>query len=643
MDALAALISPGIDPADLALVMAAWERDQPQTLALARQASAALGDDPASQAAIALVQQARYGNPSGRPPDQVASWTDLGFSTEPMDGGGWPAFGDSEPRSLPLDQAAEGYDVVVIGSGCGSVVANLAAQAGASVLIIEAGQWLAAEHPDALRNQRVGTGLATPAGPPIEGWSRQLEDGTVIPPTDGRWSNNAFTLGGGLRVFGAQAWRFSPLDFAMASHYGVPEGSALADWPIGYDDLAPYYSAVEQALGVSGDRAGNQHAGTDGPYPMPPVPLNQSGRLLREAADRLGWPTTPVPLLLNSTPYGGRPACRNCGACVGFACRAGAKNGTHNTVLPQALGTGRCELVTGARAVRLIVGRDGLITGVQVADVASGACRTIRAGRVVLAAGAIESARLLLLSAHEGEPDGLGNATDQVGRHLQAHLYPGAVGLTDEPVQEGMGPGPTVSVQQFRHDNPGIVGGGMLANDFVPLPQFTLGVLSRAGLLPRYGAGVHEGLARHYRRHIMVFGPIQEVSTAGARVRLSTTVRDGLGLPVAQLEGQLHPEDLRASDFMADRAVEWLEQAGCHQVVGLPSRPSGPSGGQHQAGTLRMGADPASSVVDPTGRVWGHPNLYVADTSVHVTNGAVNPVLTGLALAWRTGELMLRT
>lgn len=641
MQALAQLISPGVDPLDVQQVVAAWQQDQPEALALAQQATAELGDDPASQAAIALVQQARYGNPAGRPADQVGSWRDLGYTTEPANGQGWPSIDGGGPARVRFDQVKDAYDVLVIGSGCGSVVAHLAAQSGASVLVVEAGQWLAAERPDALRNQRVGTGLETPAGPPIHGWPREVGPGIEVPPTDGRWSNNAFTLGGGMRVFGAQAWRFSPLDFQMASHYGVPEGSTLADWPISYADLAPYYTKVEQAMGVSGDRAGNPHAGTDEPYPMPPVPLNESGRLLRQAAQQLGWPTTPVPLLVNSTEYGGRPACRNCGACVGFTCRADAKNGTHNTVLPLALATGRVDLVTGARAVRLVVGAGGRIEQVQVVDVASGQCRTIRAERVVLAAGAIESARLLLLSAHEGEPEGIGNASDQVGRHLQAHLYPGAVGLTGDVVQDGVGPGPTVSIQNFRHDNPGIIGGGMLANDFIPLPQFTLGVLTRTGHLPRFGAGVHQGLIEHYRRHIMVFGPIQEVSTADARVRLSPTVRDSLGLPVVQLSGQVHAEDIRAADFMMDRAVEWLQQAGCSQVVGMPPRPTGPSIGQHQAGTLRIGSDPASSVVDPTGRVWGHPNLYVADTSVHVTNGAVNPVLTGLAMAWRTGELML--
>ncbi|MGJ6979224.1 GMC family oxidoreductase [Aestuariimicrobium soli] len=647
-------LTPGVDPLDVTAVADAWAVDQPDRLAAAGSGSIA--------EAVALAEQARYGNPRQLPAGEVASWREVGYTTEPADGQGWPDVDLAGPVTTGFDRVRDSYDVVVIGSGIGSVAARVAAEAGARVLLVEGGHWLPADRtrPDALRNQRFVSGLETPAGPVLAGNPRVVgEPPVAVAATEGRWSNNAFTVGGGTRVFGAQAWRFSAEDFRMASTYGTPEGSALADWPITADDLAPWYLKVEHELGVSGSREGNPFAGTDEPYPMPPVPMNRSGEVMAAAAHRLGWSTNRVPLLINSVARAGRPACRSCGACVGFPCRAEAKNGTHNTALPIALATGNCTFVTGARAARITTATTGgaasTVDGVDLVDVATGARRHVRAGRVVLAAGAVESARLLLLSAHEGEPTGLGNGTDQVGRHLQAHVYPGAVGLTDDIIQEGLGPGPTVAVSGFRHGNPGIVGGGMLANDFVPLPQFTLGVLQRAGVLPAHGAGVHEGLVRHFRRHIMIFGPIQEVTTADARVRLADDVTDSLGLPVARLSGALHPEDQRTADFMLDRAVEWLEAAGCREVHPLRSggtgvagghaaaarAAAGPSVGQHQAGTCRMGDDPASSVVNPEGRVWGHDNLAIADTSVHVTNGAVNPVLTGLALGWRTASLLM--
>jgi choline dehydrogenase-like flavoprotein len=649
-------ISPGIDPADVEATELAWAADQPERLAAVRALAETSGTtsvgarlaDPATattaEAAIAFAQQARYGNPRHLAADAVASWRELGYTTEPFGGEDWPEIDLPDPPTTSFSAVAEGYDVVVIGSGCGSIAARLAAEDGARVLLVERGRFLGRDHPwhDSLRNQRINTGLEPPAGPPFAGNPRVNAAGRTVRADDYSWGNNAFTLGGGTRVFGAQAWRFCPEDFQMASQYGVPDGSALADWPITYDDVAPFYDRAEIELGVSADASGNPYAGPrTRPYPMPPMPQNRSGALLSAAADRLGWSHNSVPLLVNSQPYNGRPACRQCGACVGFACPAEAKNGTQNTALPLALATGRVDLTLGVAATRLICGADGTITDVEITDLSGRGVRTVRCGRVVLAAGAIESARLLLLSAHEGEPAGIGNTTDQVGRHLQAHVYPGALGLVDEEVQECQGPGPTVSINGFRHGNHGIVGGGMLANDFVPLPLATLSRLASAGIVPTWGSGVHDGLVQHYRRHLMVMGPIQEVTTADARVRLSPTVTDGLGLPVVALSGAVHPEDLRTADFMSDRAAEWLTEAGATNVLAMRSRPSGPSAGQHQAGTCRMGEDPATSVVDPRCRVWGHRNLYVADTSVHVTNGGVNPVLTAMALAYRTATLMM--
>ena len=232
-------------------------------------------------------------------------------------------------------------------------------------------------------------------------------------------------VGGGTRVYGAQAWRFLPTDFAMASTYGVPPGSSLADWPIGYDDLAPYYERAEWEIGVAGDSAASARhlAAPSASFPMPPVPLNRQGAVLRRGADALGWDTFSVPLLINTVPYGGRPACIQCQHCVGFACPVDAKNGTHNTMIPRALATGRCDLVTEAMVERIDSDGAGHVTGVTYFD-ADGQRHSPRAEVVICAAGAIETARLLLNSASAHDPHGLGNAHDQVGRHLQGHYYP---------------------------------------------------------------------------------------------------------------------------------------------------------------------------------------------------------------------------
>ena len=666
--AFARAVTPDVDPADLTAVdhaFAAESLPSPWAALADRLPAGDIGpdlvarllDDPATaaaaQAGVHAAQQAFYGNPGGLGASDVRSWADVGYLEE-QPGTHWPDLSGLAPRLTAFTDLRPTYDVIVIGTGAGSISARLAAEAGARVLLVERGPWLAADAgPDHLRNQRVDSGLSTQAGPDRAGNPRVTSTPAgdlVVSPVDGGWNNNAMTVGGGMRVFGAQAWRFCEQDFAMASTYGVPDGSSLADWPFGYEELAPYYDRAEYELGVSGDPAGNSYAGrrTRG-YPMPPLPLTASGRLLQAGAQRIGWNTAPVPLLINSVPYDGRAACQGCGTCVGFSCRADAKTGTHNTALPLALATGRCDLVVSTQATRLVTDGLGRVTGVALQargiDGSPGPSITVTAGQVVVGAGATESARLLLLSAHDCEPNGIGNNTDQVGRHLQGHVYAGALGLVNEQVQFGQGPGPSICTNDFRHRNDGIVGGGMLANDFVPIPLATLGTLSRSGLIPAWGASSHEGLSRYYTRHLHIMGPIQEVSTSTARVQLDSSVHDSLGLPVARFSGSIHPEDIKTANHHADRAVEWLEASGAIRIAAM--RPGaienyGPSGGQHQAGTCRMGADPATSVVDPEGRIWGHENVRVADGSVHVTNGGVNPVLTILANAYRIAELMTK-
>ncbi len=547
---------------------------------------------------------------------------------------------------------AERYDVVVIGSGAGGgTAAGVLAESGRTVLVVEAGDWpetdvLAAGQ---LRNPRAEWGLPMPTRSDDPADRRLLvSDGRrdEVSPVEGGWGANATTAGGGTRVYGAQAWRFAPTDFAMAGSYGVPAGSALADWPISYADLEPYYSRAEWEIGVCGD-VGGAHAGPRSrAFPMPPLPTGPTTELLSTAARRLGLGTMAVPLAVNSGPYLGRPGCARCRLCVGFGCPVEAKNGSQNTMLPRAFATGRCVIALRTRALRIETDRSGRAVGVQLAGGTGQGIwrRSVAAGEIVVAAGAVESARLLLNSASATNPDGLGNATDQVGRQLQGHLYGGAFGVFAEPVDDLLGPGPSVATGDFRHGNPDLIGGGILANEFTLTPANLYKNAADVGLVPRWGEASKRGIRSLHRRLLRVMGPVQEVTSADSRVRVDTSAVDRFGAPVAVLSGGLHAEDVRSRAFLADRAADWLRAAGAEQVVVLAGTPGpGPSRGQHQAGTCRMGEDPARSVVDPVGRVWGHDNVRVADGSVHVTNGGVNPVLTIFANALRIAEDMAGT
>lgn len=584
------------------------------------------------------------------------AWDEVRWSPAATDG--WPdplpTLSYGQQGWITPDQVLDRYDAIVVGAGAGGgAAAQVLAESGRRVLIIEAGTAPTALElsRDHLRNPRVNFGLDRLTDPRGGGWPRTIEtpdgDEAVVGPGDPGWGGNAHTLGGGTRVFGAQAWRFAPDDFRMASRYGVPDGSALADWPITYDDLEPFYDEAERRFGVSGAAGGDPWAGPRSrDYPMPPIAGNRPAERLAAGAAKLGWSTVPVPLLINSEPYQGRLGCRRCSQCVGFACPVEAKSGTHNTAIPAAVATANASVLLGSTVEKLITDPSGRVIKVAiVGDHPDGGVwrREVAAAEFLLGAGTIETARLLLNSAHDREPNGLGNAHDQVGRHLQGHPYGGATGLFDDEVTDLVGPGPAIATCDFRHGNDGLVGGGMIAEEFVPTPASTYAYLTDAGIIPRHGRDAHQGMRHWLRRMLRVVGPYQEISTADSRVRLDPTLTDRYGIRVARLSGTLHPEDVRGRDFLSQRAAEWLTAAGAARVVTPPAggRPGGPNGGQHQAGSCRMGDDPARSVTDPVGRVWGHENVRIVDGSTHVTNGGVNPVLTILANALRiSGDLV---
>lgn len=531
-------------------------------------------------------------------------------------------------------------NAVIVGAGAGGgVVAKELSEAGLSVVLIERGDWASydAHDTDELISQRT-TALGNAFGPDDERYRRVVvnDDGStrVVYASDVDYSNVAACVGSGTVSYGAMAWRYMREDFRMKTTYGHVEGSTLDDWPISYEDLEHCYEKAEWEVGVAGDAARNPFAAPrNKPYPMPPFSYNKEAKMLESAMKRLELHPFPIPMLRNSVPWNGRDACVRRRSCCGFACPINAKSGTHNTVIPAALSTGNCELRTNCVVSELIIDERGKITGVAYFD-KDNHKQVQTADIVVISASATETPRLLLNSKSKHYPAGVGNRYDWVGRNLQGHAYTGAFGLFEDDIYDDVGPGASIAISDFSHHNPGIVGGGILANEFTRLPYFFTAI--RPPGAPTWGKTHKEFQRKYFKRNVQVVGPIQEMPFFDSRVQVDPSVKDYWGIPVVRLSGHRHPKDVEGCEFLSSKAEMILKEVGASytwQSVGG----KGLSGGQHQAGTCRMGDDPQTSVVDKYGRVHDTPNLFVADASLHVTNGGFNPALTIMALGYWVG------
>jgi choline dehydrogenase-like flavoprotein len=495
-------------------------------------------------------------------------------------------------------------NAVVVGAGAGGgVVAKELSEAGLSVVVLERGVWPSfedADH-DELSAQFYGV-LRNMHGPDDERYRRVVRDAAgqwrTVVPTDGNYGVIAACVGSGTATYGAMAWRFMPQDFRMRSLYGSLEGSTLEDWPISYDDLEPFYERAEWEIGVSGDNSANPFAPPRSrKYPMPPHPWNRVAARLEPAAKRLGLHPFPIPMLRNTIPYDGRPACTHCRYCSGYFCEVNAKNGTHNTVIPRALATGNCTLRTHSVAGEIVIDGRGRARGVRYFD-AEDRPQMQTADLVVVSCAAIETARLLLNSRSSLFPQGAGNRHDWVGRNLQDHAYTGANGLFDDEVYDDVGPGAQVAICDFSHGNKGLRGGGYLCNQFIVLPYaFTK---RRPPDEPSWGKAHKDYQRRYFKHFIGVHGPVQEMPVFDCRVEVDPSVKDYWGIPVARISGARHPHDIENCRFLSAKAKAWLAEAGAVRTwTSIPGRTVVPSA--HQAGTCRMGNDPKTSVTNRYG------------------------------------------
>ena len=537
--------------------------------------------------------------------------------------------------------------LVIGGGGAGAIVAKELSAAGFQVVILEQGPYLHEgdfEH-DELKFKNL---YASPA----IGHEVLTSDHALQPNTFRKSENEKAVItpyleygrcvGGGTVHFTANYWRFHEIDFHERSTWGELRDTGLADWPISYADLEPYYTKAEWELGISGSAGVNPFdPPRSKPYPLPPMAIKSSGVLLEQGAHKLGWHPYPAPLAILTQPYKGRTACAKCGFCEYFGCEWGAKSSTLATVIPMAEKTGRCEIRANSYVRKISSDVRGRVDGVIYFD-AKKQEHFQSAKAVVVCCNGAETPRLLLMSKSNLFPQGLANSSGLVGKYFMIDLGSLCQGTFEHPLNEHKGVRVTRVVQDFYDSDPkrGFFGGGGIDTrfDFYPI-SFALNGLPPD--TPRWGEGFKNTLMRNFNRTMTVFSHTTCLPLESNSISLDPEVKDAWGLPAIRVTYKSHPNDFSTMKFFSERSMELLDAAGALSKWALPIEDTTSAG--HLMGTCRLGDDSKNSVVNKYHRAHDVPNLFIVDGSSFVTSGRNQPTCTIQALAYRAADHISRT
>ncbi len=505
------------------------------------------------------------------------------------------------------------YDVIIIGTGAGGgTLAHRLAPSGLRILMLERGGYVPREQDNwSTRAVNVDGKYQT-----REIW--RDKDGRPLHPHTNYW------VGGNTKFYGAALFRLRREDFGELRHHG---GVSPA-WPISYDDLEPYYTEAERIYHVHGERGVDPtEPPASAPYPYPRVSHEPRIQKLHDDLERLGHRPFHVPLgimLDESDPR--RSHCIRCATCDGHPCLLGAKADAQVCCVDPALEHPNVELLTGGHVVRLETSPSGReVTGVVVER--DGGVDTYRAGIVVVACGAINSAALLLRSVSDRHPRGLGNGSDVVGRHYMGHVN-------------------SVVLAISRDENRSVFQKTLALNDFYFGSadwDYPMGHISFVGKLdattlsagaPKLTPGwTLEKMASH---SLDFWLTSEDLPDPENRVTL-----DGNGAITLRYT----PNNVEAHERLVAKLKTLVRRAGCDDhLVPLQlflGQRIPLAGVAHQNGTIRFGTDPATSALDPFCRAHEVDNLYVVDGSFFPSSAAVNPALTIMANALRVGDHLL--
>ena len=556
-----------------------------------------------------------------------------------------------------VQRTPKSYDVCVIGSGAGGgMAAKILTEGGLSVVMLEAGPQVYPDKdfkmfmwPYDLPHRGMGVGGRAVADfseflAPNGSWKISGEPYTSAPGSNFQWFRSRI-VGGRTNHWGRIALRFAPVDFKSKTRDGLGE-----DWPITYEDVAPYYDKVEGYIGVFGTKE-NVPSAPDGVFLPPPKPRCNEV-LIKKACDKLNITCIPSRLAVLTKPLNGRPSCHYCGQC-GRGCVTASNFSSSQVLIPPAMQTGKLTLITSAMAREILISPDGKATGVAYIDKATRAEKRVRARAVVVAASACESARLLLNSKSKSFPDGLANSSGWVGRNLTDSVGSNGGGYVPEMAKmpphnhDGVG-GMHMYIPWWKYDR---------KNEFPRGYHIEIGggrEMPSAGMFAHlcdegegYGLSLKRACRQRYGTTIGFAGRGEMIANPDTYCEIDPDVVDEWGIPVLRFHFKWSEYEIRQAKDMQETFKAIIETMGGEYQTKTDIDGPHPfgieDGGKviHEVGTARMGADPKSSVLNAYCQAHDVKNLFVTDGAPLVTNPDKNPTLTIMALSWRASDYLL--
>jgi choline dehydrogenase-like flavoprotein len=567
-----------------------------------------------------------------------------------------------------IKEQATVYDVCIVGSGAGGgMAAKILAESGAKVLLLEAGPWYDPADPKYItqlkfpyESPRRGAGNHRPFGDFDAAWGGWEIDGepyTRKNNTKFDWFRSRM-LGGRTNHWGRISLRFGPLDFKRQSIDGLGD-----NWPISYEDVAPYYDKVDRLIGVFGSNENLPNDPDSIFLPAPKPRLHE--RLIQKAATGIGIPVIPSRLsILTKTINNERGACFYCAQCS-RGCQVYGDFSSSSVLVKPAVKTGNVKVITNAMAREVLTDTNGQATGVSYIDKGDLQEYSVKAKIVVLAASACESARILLNSKSPQHPNGLGNSSGIVGKYLHDSTGSSRSAFIPKLMdrqrynEDGVGGmhvytpwwlnGKKLDFPRGYHIE---YGGGM----GMPSYGFGFGMENNNGKYPDrngntkpaggYGLGLKDDYSRFFGANIGMSGRGESIARIDNYCEIDPNAVDKYGIPVLRFNYNWSDYEVKQAKHMQDTFEEII-----HSMGGVPTgtKPgadtdyglAAPGRIIHEVGTTRMGDDPTKSVTNRNSQCHDVSNVFVADGGTFVSQADKNPTWTILAMSWRLSDYII--